>query len=670
MRSKHRKILILAFFLVFAGYLFFLFLRTSDNPEYCGSCHFMRPYYENWLSSTHNQVNCAICHYGPGLGNYLKGKVRLLSEITRYYLGAYSYEITSKVDNKSCVKCHEEKNLADKEIFFVSGKVKFSHRRHLSEDKIGFKMQCQNCHSELVQGRHEAVSTKICILCHFPGGELTESHPVSGCGSCHGPPKDDIMIWGIPFNHSEYIKNRIECSTCHLHVVIGRGDVRLERCSSCHINITGIMLESKQMHQIHVSNEKINCFKCHDEIKHGKVEVFEVFSPVCQECHGNKHSIQERIYSGSGGVEMPILPDPMFLAGVSCRGCHEVKLVKTHAETLFELPEFNPASCSNCHGEGYDKLVSQWQKIVRERLSKLELESKVAELLKKAGLIKYSEQNVNINLEIAKRDGSFGVHNIKYVNLLLDAIEKEIKLRVKKPEPELVYKNNSRCLDCHFGVENLNSEYNSKNFPHGAHLFKLNCVNCHSGGEPRQSFHGKILDFVDDCNSCHHQRLKMASDKNELKCENCHTIQTKFYTGKFLTDQEDFMSQAGLSCGDCHLVEGNLPTRPSADICGTCHEQSYVDDFVNKQKWLNDLILKWNSLMPTMIENLKLNGSEGKIIEFLRVKKDIDNFMEEGSFGAHNIQFIDEIGQKIEKFIKEFEVVKTKVERGSGKSDE
>lgn len=653
MRSKRRRVIFLSISLIFLVYILFLFLKTSDDPEYCGSCHFMKPYYENWLSSTHNQVNCGTCHYGPGLGNYLKGKVRLLSEIARYYLGVYSYEVTSRIDNAACVKCHEEKKFIDKEIFFVNRKVKFSHSKHLTEDRIGFKMQCQTCHSELVQGRHEAVSTKICILCHFSGGEVTESSPVSGCGSCHGPPKDDIMIWGIPFNHSEYVKNQIRCETCHLHTVVGRGDIALEKCNACHINISGIGIESRKMHQIHVSNERISCFKCHDEMKHGKVEVFEVFSPVCQECHGNKHSIQEKIYSGSGGIGVPIYPDPMFLASVSCRGCHEVKLIKTRSEILFELPKFNPNSCSNCHGKGYDRLVLQWQKIIKERLNKLEFEIEIAEILKKVGIKKFNE-NVNVNLEIVRRDGSFGVHNIKYVNLLLDVVEKEIKTQVKKPELEFVYKNNSKCLDCHFGIENLNSKYNSREFPHGVHLFKLNCIDCHSGGEPKQSSHGKILGFVDDCNICHHKNLA----KNDLKCENCHVNQKNFYIGKFLTNTEDFMSMAGISCVDCHSMEDDVPVRPTVDICATCHEQSYVDDFMEKRKNLENLILKWNDLMPALVQSLKSSGNKSDIVEFESIRVSVNDFIEEGSLGAHNIQFVDELSERLEKFMSRFSFVK------------
>jgi len=653
MKGK-RKVIILSLLAILGVYLFVLFLRTSDDPEYCGSCHFMKPYYENWLSSTHNQVNCITCHYGPGLGNYLKGKVRLLSEIARYYLGAYSYEITSKVDNESCIKCHEEKKFVDEEIFFVDRKVKFSHVKHLDESKIGFKLQCQTCHSELVQGRHEAVSTKICILCHFPSGEIAETHPVSGCGSCHGPPKDDIMIWGIPFNHSEYIKNRIECGTCHLHVVVGRGDVRLEKCASCHINVTSMTLKSREMHQVHVSKERINCLKCHEEIKHGKVEVFEVFSPVCQECHGNRHSIQEKIYSGTGGRDVPVLPDPMFLAGVSCRGCHEVKLTKTHSEVIFELPEFDPNSCSNCHGKGYDKLAGQWQKIVKERLTKIESEIEVERLLKRVNLKKFNDEKVNVNLETIKRDGSYGVHNIKYVNLLLDIVEKEIGARGKKPELEFVYKNNSRCLDCHFGIENLNSTYKTRDFPHGVHLFKLNCVNCHVGGEPRQASHGQVLEVASDCNKCHHRDLIYKGGGSESKCETCHSKQSNFYNGKFLTDSEDFMAQAGVSCQDCHMAGDNLPIRPGVEICGSCHEQEYTEDFIKKREQIKSLISKWDKLKPEIVRRLNSSGDVEEILKFYELDKAIDDFISEGSFGAHNLQFIDELSQRIEKFIRKF----------------
>jgi len=650
-----RRFLILSVFLVLVGYLFFLFLRTSDDPEFCSSCHFMKPYYDNWLSSTHNQVNCSTCHYGSGFANYFRGKVRLFSEIVRYYLGVYNYEIRSKVDNESCLKCHSEKGYVGKEVKFLDGRISFTHLSHLSEEKIGFKMQCQTCHSELVQGRHEAVSDKICILCHFIGGEVKEAQPVSGCGSCHGPPKDDIMIWGVAFNHSEYIKNKIECTTCHIHVVVGRGDVRLEKCSTCHINVTGMSLSSREMHKIHVSNERINCFKCHDEIKHGKVEIFEVFSPVCQECHGNKHSIQEKIYAGSAGRGIPILPDPMFLSGVSCRGCHEVKLVKTHAETLFELPEFNPISCVNCHGKGYDKLVAQWQKVVKERIEKIEMDVKVAGLLKKTGMIKFNEENVNANLELVKRDGSFGVHNIKYVNILLDEIEKEIKVSRSKPAIELVFKGNSRCLDCHFGIENLNSASGSKKFPHGIHLFKLNCLDCHIGGEPVVNSHGKVLDFVKDCIKCHHRELKAG-----VECEGCHEKQANFYRGKFLSSEEDFMSQAGISCQDCHSSNGGEPKRPDVSICASCHEQNYVDDFVKKRADLKRVIEKWNSSVMDLIRVLEVGGDKDKVVEFVKLKDEIEKFLSEGSFGAHNLQYIDDLRERIERFMRSLSFVENK----------
>ena len=42
--------------------------RTSQ-PDFCGSCHIMGPYYESWHADAHGGklgVACIECHYAPG----------------------------------------------------------------------------------------------------------------------------------------------------------------------------------------------------------------------------------------------------------------------------------------------------------------------------------------------------------------------------------------------------------------------------------------------------------------------------------------------------------------------------------------------------------------------------------------------------------------------------
>jgi nitrate/TMAO reductase-like tetraheme cytochrome c subunit len=626
--------------------IFFLFLRASDSPSFCASCHFMKLYYENWLSSTHNQVPCGECHYAPGTFNYIKGKLRLMTEILRYFVGVYSTEVTSNVNDEVCFKCHKGDDFMDRNIVFSEKDINFVHRVHFLKDKIGFSFRCQNCHSELVQGRHTAVSVRVCILCHFVGRELT-GEPKGRCGICHGSPKDDILVWGIPFSHSEYSKN-IECRVCHLHTTKGRGDTDRGKCMECHIN-SPKYVEFEKLHSLHVVNRNIKCFKCHGEIRHGKIEVFRVFSPICQECHGNRHSVQERIYSGSGGVGVPVLPDPMFLSDVMCQGCHSVKKVETEIGTLFELPETSSSACNLCHGEGYDRLLKMWQRLIKERLGKLILRARWLMLVGKFSGSEINREVVKTNLEIVERDGSYGAHNIRYINLLLDAVERELGVADRKPSVEFIYKNNSGCINCHFGIENLSIDVQGRNFPHGVHLFSFTCLKCHSEGKP--GGHGDLKPEVLRCNSCHHNAV------DEIKCGRCHTLQVDFYEGRGMSNTPDFMSEGDISCEDCHMLDGELPVKPSFQICSACHDDEYVEEFKNIREEIAIIISRWDELFPEVVEMSsegKLSGEE--IIKIENLRREVEFFKMEGSSGAHNLPYRDEFLERVKDFIESFKL--------------
>ena len=133
-------------------YAFFLFLRASDDPKFCASCHYMEQYYNNWLNSSHNQVSCVKCHYAPGFGNYIQGKIRLASEILRYYVGAYSAEVTSKINDGACLQCHKQEDFYSKNVKFDQGKISFNHSEHLTSGKVNFSFKCQTCHSQTGAG--------------------------------------------------------------------------------------------------------------------------------------------------------------------------------------------------------------------------------------------------------------------------------------------------------------------------------------------------------------------------------------------------------------------------------------------------------------------------------------------------------------------------------------
>ncbi|MEN3039697.1 MAG: cytochrome c3 family protein [Candidatus Kryptonium sp.] len=177
---------------------------------------------------------------------------------------------------------------------------------------------------------------------------------------------------------------------------------------------------------------------------------------------------------------------------------------------------------------------------------------------------------------------------------------KFISLYVSKKDYETSVHGKFACVSCHVDVRVI---------PHLTKLRKIHCLQCHFEdnvvGAPvaakpekyKESIHGRTL----------------AKGKSAPDCKDCHTVSL------CQTDSEDFMYQAGISCQDCHSGEKNLPARPSAEICGACHEQSYVDDFVGKQKQLRELIARWNNLIPEMIRSLKVSSSIAKFDEIRKM---------------------------------------------------
>ncbi len=113
--------------------------RKTSQPEFCGSCHIMQPYYESWHADVHGRklgVACIECHYAPGERETFLAKLRGLSQVTSYLSGRYgASRPRAHVDNRSCMtsKCHGDMAFMDKEL--PLGTVKFVHAKHLQFDK-------------------------------------------------------------------------------------------------------------------------------------------------------------------------------------------------------------------------------------------------------------------------------------------------------------------------------------------------------------------------------------------------------------------------------------------------------------------------------------------------------------------------------------------------------
>lgn len=135
---KHLAITVLALIVISVIGLVIADHKTSQ-PEFCGSCHIMKPYYESWQADVHGGklgVACIECHYAPGERETWMAKMRGLSQVTSYVSGRYGAgRPRAHVDNRSCLtsKCHGDMGFMDKELSL--GTVKFTHAKHLQFDK-------------------------------------------------------------------------------------------------------------------------------------------------------------------------------------------------------------------------------------------------------------------------------------------------------------------------------------------------------------------------------------------------------------------------------------------------------------------------------------------------------------------------------------------------------
>jgi hypothetical protein len=128
-------------------------------------------------------------------------------------------------------------------------------------------------------------------------------------------------------------------------------------------------------------------------------------------------------------------PDVMYLAGVSCDGCHTRRSKTTLARVeLFEKLS-DSRDCADCHAdEAYGEMLGIWQSEVRSELS--ELKAKLQEVQDRqtnygVGREVSADTDLRAKLETlltrakndiaaVELDGSFGAHNYFYVTSILD----------------------------------------------------------------------------------------------------------------------------------------------------------------------------------------------------------------------------------------------------------
>jgi len=557
----------------------------SSQPWFCNSCHYMKPYVKNWKTSSHSDVACPKCHFSKHPVELLKEKTHAMATTIRYVVGTYDRRPRAEVDDEACLAggCHDTRLLKGKSTFKRG--IIFDHQDHLEGEPRNIKLRCTTCHSQIVQGDHISVTESVCFTCHFldhDSMDTVEREPLGGCGLCHGAPSETVTHKGFTFDHARYIDQGATCMKCHVRVTRGTGVVRENRCYDCHMEEDRQKYDRKTIHNTHVTEHKVECFECHEEIQHGLVEMTETLDLTCGQCH-----VAERdMLAGVGSSLVADSPGAMYLAKLSCQGCHHEAL-GPHPRSKVNVDEMRKG-CVDCHEAGYDAMLAEWAAVSSESARAVEGGITAAEAaLSGAELpdgdrakVKSAIAKARSELELVRSGGA--VHNMTYSLAVLEAsrnqlagVAREVGLQpgdstwsAAAAVPEQIL---SCVKNCHLGMRHKPTvDFQGKSFPHDRHLGKNapTCETCHNN-KPE---HGTLTVTLADCTSCHH--------KNEPDdCATCHRLQAAVFAGKGdplpTPSQHPGIMSDDIPCQACHTTTAPDDPAPRAvpAACDECHDK-------------------------------------------------------------------------------------------------
>jgi len=644
--KKRKKLIVLA---AIAGSFVVLMVAAveyTSHSGFCASCHYMKPFFQSWETSSHSEVECNACHYPPsgGIKSKLRKKIEGLVMVGRYWTKLYvKSKPWAEIKDESCLQsgCHD-KRLLEGTVPFK--KVVFDHKIHFEDLRRGKKLQCTSCHSQIVQGEHITVTESSCFICHFK--ESDHFSQIKACSHCHS--KETLTNETTSrYNHTVVFDNSFTCDKCHSNIIVGDGEVPRENCYKCHWEKDRLdkFEETDLMHQEHVATDKIECNQCHMEIQHKIIKDIETIAD-CKTCHADFHRAQKALYVGEGGkgVDHP-MPNVMLDKGLSCKGCHIFH--EERGGQLIKSDTFvaRAKACESCHGEGFSRILRAWEASTVKKLSQIRtVYNRTSQAIRRSTHPQKGEaedllEEALFNIELV--DSGKSVHNVSYSQELLSAAYRKVLEALStiessyKPEPfEAAPKEiPTECSNCHAGIEEINASVFGLLFPHKRHLIEqqISCDTCHSNVRS----HGEFIATKQSCAACHH--------KDTTKdCTTCHTLQKTLYQGGTWNGYEipgDIMFETGAECTDCHLNEKNAVFRSGKQKCLDCHEEGYDVMFID---WQDSIAALIQSLTDSLNEKKKLTltGQERQSLQ--NIERILQKIMLDGSSGVHNYMFVEE----------------------------
>ena len=418
----------------------------TSRPQFCRSCHIMEPYYESWHASSHRNVACIECHFSPGFGGKIRGKMQGLVQLTKYVTNSAGTRPSAEISDASCLRsgCHETRLLSGKVNFHG---IPFDHAPHLSQQRRGKQLRCTSCHNQMVQGTHMTVTTSTCFLCHFKDNPFNQG--LGACTHCHQiPDKKYDLGGGIIFTHDLAYQRGVDCSNCHSDLIRGKGEVPHERCLVCH-NRAGDLAQIKNhefMHQKHVTEHNVDCLMCHLEIQHTlDRDKIAHAAADCASCHPDHHQEQVNMLRGVGAKSIPAHSVAMLAVRLDCRTCHRVA---TTSATGTVLERASTQVCVMCHDPSITGKIELYNQQLKTSVKTLqEAIQRIRGALQSAKLKPDRAAAIGVEVTQLEDDLNFlrvgdGIHNVHYASTLtatllerLQALSRELHVEEPKALP-------------------------------------------------------------------------------------------------------------------------------------------------------------------------------------------------------------------------------------------
>lgn len=393
----------------------------TSRSEFCDSCHIMEPYYKSWKESTHKDVACIKCHFPPGAGEKIRGKMLGLVQLIKYVTATASPRLSAEISDASCLRCHDTRLLAGRVDFHG---IPFDHRPHLTNMRRGKQLRCTSCHSQIVQGSHMTVTPSTCFLCHFKDEGFNEGLGI--CTRCHQIPEEQFDLGGgVKFSHELVYERGVDCQSCHGDLIRGNGEVPRERCTACHDRDDDLKRidDHEFMHKKHVTDHKVDCLQCHLAIVHSlDKDRIQHAAADCKSCHANQHTEQVHLMMGSLEEGTAKAHGGMAVAGISCPSCHQIKQESPTGTVVLKA---STAICSQCHDEAAVERLTAHHELLKSTLAELEDGlSRVGAAIESSDLDANRKSELKTSVQVLEKDFQFirvgnSIHNMHYADSLL-----------------------------------------------------------------------------------------------------------------------------------------------------------------------------------------------------------------------------------------------------------